>query len=44
MKYKFAICLREEQAKSKVDACGVCSLREKAKSVLCVKCGKGIHG
>ena len=26
--------------KSKVDPCGVCSLRVKANSVLCVQCGK----
>ena len=27
-----------------VDPCGVCSLRVKANSVLCVQCGKWIHG
>ena len=29
--------------KGKVDPCNVCSLRVKAKSVLCVQCGKWIH-
>ena len=29
---------------SKVDPCGVCSLRVKAKSALCLQCGKWIHG
>ena len=29
--------------KSKVDSCGVCSLREKTNSVLCAQCGKCIH-
>ena len=31
-------------SKRKVDPCGVCSLRVKANSVLCVQCGKWIHG
>ena len=31
-------------SKSKVDPCGVCSLRVKAISVLCVQCGKWIQG
>ena len=31
-------------SKSKVDPCGVCSLRVKTNSVLCVQCGKWIHG
>ena len=31
-------------SKSKVDPCGVCSLRVKANSVLCLQCGKWIHG
>ena len=31
-------------SKSKVDPCGVCSLRVKANSVLCVQCGMSIHG
>ena len=30
-------------SKSKVDQCGVCSLRGKANSVLCLQCGKWIH-
>ena len=30
--------------KSKVDPCGLCNLRLKANSVLCVLCGKWIHG
>ena len=30
-------------SKSKVDPCGICCLREKANSVLCVQCGKLIH-
>ena len=29
--------------KRKIDPCGVCSLRVKANSVLCVQCGKWIH-
>ena len=31
-------------SKNKVDQCGVCSLRVKAKSALCVQCGKWFHG
>ena len=31
-------------SKSKVDPFGVCSLRVKANSVLCLQCGKLIHG
>ena len=31
-------------SKSKLDPCGVCSLRVKANSVLCVRSGKWIHG
>ena len=30
-------------SKSKVDLCGVCNLRVKAYSALCVQCGKWIH-
>ena len=30
-------------SKSEVDPCGVCSLRVKVNSVLCVQCGKWIH-
>ena len=31
-------------SKSEVDSCWVCSLRIKAKSVLCVQCGRWING
>ena len=31
-------------SKSKVDPCGVSSLRVKAKSVLCSQCGRMMHG
>ena len=31
-------------SKSKVDQCGVCRLRVKVNSVLCVQCGKWIQG
>ena len=31
-------------SKSKVDPFGVCGLRVKANSVLCLRCGKWIHG
>ena len=31
-------------SKCKVDPCGICSLRVKADSVLCVQCGEWIHG
>ena len=34
----------EGLSKIKVDPCGVCSLTAKANSVLCVQCGKWIHG
>ena len=30
--------------RSNVDQCGVCSLRLKANSVLCVQCNKWVHG
>ena len=30
-------------SKSKVDPCGVCSLRVKANTVLCAQCGKLVH-
>ena len=30
-------------SKSKVDPCGVCSLRAKANSVLCLQCGELVH-
>ena len=35
---------KDGMSKSKVDPCGVCSIRGKASSVLCVQCGKWIHG
>ena len=35
---------KDDMSKSKVEPCGVCSLRVKANSVLCVQCGKFIHG
>ena len=31
---------KNRMSKSKVDPCGVCSLRVKANSVLCLQCGK----
>ena len=34
---------RDGRSKSNVDPCGVCSLRVKANSVLCLQCGKWIH-
>ena len=34
---------KDGMSKSKVDPYGVCSLRAKANSVLCVQCGKRIH-
>ena len=33
---------KDGMSKSKVDPCGVCSLRVKANSVLCLQCGKWI--
>ena len=35
---------KDGMPKSKVDPCGVCSMRVKVNSVLCVQCGKWIHG
>ena len=35
---------KDDLSKSKVDPCGVCSLRVKVNSVLCLQCGKWIHG
>ena len=35
---------KDGMSKRKVDPCGVCSLRVKSNSVLCVQCGKWIHG
>ena len=34
---------KDDISKSKVDPCGVCSLRVKANLVLCLQCGKWIH-
>ena len=34
---------KDGMSKSNVDPCGVCSLRVKANSVLCVQCCKWIH-
>ena len=34
---------KDRLSKSKVDPCGVCSLKEKANSVLCVQYGKWIY-
>ena len=34
----------DEVSVSKVDPCGICGKRVMANSVLCVKCGKWIHG
>ena len=33
-----------EKSLSKVDPCGICGKRVMVNSVLCVKCGKWIHG
>ena len=35
---------RDGMSKRNVDPCGVCRLRVKVNSVLCVQCGKWIHG
>ena len=35
---------KDGMCKVNVDPCGVCSLRVKATSVLCLQCGKLIHG
>ena len=35
---------KDDLSKSKVDQCGVCCLRVEVYSVLCVHCGKWIHG
>ena len=44
-KTKIMVCItKDDMSKSKVDPCGVCSLRVKASSVLCLQCGKWIHG
>ena len=46
-KTKVMVCggiTKDGKSKSKVDPCGVCSLRVKANSVLYLQCGKWIHG
>ena len=35
---------KDGMSKSKVDPCGVCHLRVKANSAMCLQCGKWIHG
>ena len=35
---------KDDMSKINVDPCGVNSLRVKANSVLCIQCGKCIHG
>ena len=35
---------KDGMPKNMVDPCGFCSLRVKANSVLCLQCGKWIHG
>ena len=45
-KTKVMVCssiTKDGMSKSKVYPCGVCSLRVKANSVLCLLCGKLIH-
>ena len=45
-KTKVMVCssiTKDSMSKSKVDPCGVCSLRIKANLVLCVQCGMWIH-
>ena len=34
---------KDGMSKSKVDPCGVCSLRVKSSLILCVQCDKWIH-
>ena len=46
-KTKVIVCggiTEDGMSKSNADPCGVCSLRVKANSVLCLWCGKWIHG
>ena len=46
-KTKAMVCggiTKDVMCKSKVDPCGVCSLRVKANSVLCSQCSKWIQG
>ena len=35
--------IKDDMSRSKVDPCGVCNLRTKANSALCLQCGKWIH-
>ena len=35
---------KDDLSKIKADPCGVCSLRAKTNSVLCLQCGQWIHG
>ena len=35
---------KDGMSNSKVDPCGICSLRVKVNSALCLQCGKRIHG
>ena len=43
-KTKVMVCGGITKDCNKIGSCGVCSLREKANSVLCVQCGNWIHG
>ena len=46
-KTKVMVCggiTKDGMSKSKVDPCGVCSLRVMSNYVLCLQCGKWIHG
>ena len=46
-KSKVIVCggiTMDGSSKSKVEQCGVCSMSVKANSVLCLKCGRWIHG
>ena len=36
--------MKDNMSKSKVDPCGVCCMRVKANSVLCLQCGKWLNG
>ena len=46
-KTKVIVCgdiTKDVMSKSKVEPCGVCNLRVMVNSVLCLHCGKLIHG
>ena len=46
-KSKVMVCssiTKDGMSKSNVDSCEVCSLKVKANSVLCLQCGRWIHG